>query len=202
MARGREEHVGVDAGSPGLTVACVFSKSETYDASHVSRLEDMVAKHLDIPYRFVCLNDSPWPGWWGKISLFEPGRFTGRVLYLDLDVTVVGPLREIVEFDAPFAGIKDWLRPTINSSVMVWDAGVADHVHTAFRESVMDRLHGDQDWITEQMPDIAYFPREWCVSYRKHVMPFGVVKHTARVVVFHGKPKSWEVPEVARRGNN
>ncbi|KKM19122.1 hypothetical protein LCGC14_1658860, partial [marine sediment metagenome] len=99
-------------------------------------------------------------------------------------------------YPAPFVAIKDWLRPTINSSVMSWDAGKMDHLFTEFDESVMDRLKGDQDWITEQMPEAKTFPRDWCVSYRKSVKMFGVVPPGAKIVVFHGFPKPWEVPAV------
>jgi hypothetical protein len=176
-----------------LTVACVLSEGpkRTYDTNHVERLKSQIK--LAQPYEFVCLDDSPFPGWWAKISLFEPGRFEGRILYLDLDVTVVDLLDDIADYPASFAAIKDWLRPTINSSVMAWDAGMMDRIYTNFTPSVMERLAGDQDWITEQMPDTEVFPEEWCVSYRKHVRMFKVVPPNAKVVVYHGFPKPWEI---------
>lgn len=176
-----------------LTVACVLSDGPCYDDSHVVRLAEMVKEHLDEPYRFVVLKNPPLPGWWGKICLFEPGRFEGRVIYLDLDVTIVGDLHSLVYYDAPFVAIQDWLRPTINSSVMVWDAGFADHIFENFTDDVMDRLRGDQDWITEQI-DADTFPPTWCVSYRKSVRKFNTVPTGAKIVVFHGFPKPWEVP--------
>ncbi len=181
-----------------LTVACVFSKGpkRTYDRSHVARLSQMVNTHMTQSYRFVCLDDSPFPGWWAKISLFEPGRFEGRVLYLDLDVTVVGMLDEIANYPVPFAAIKNWMKTPINSSVMVWDYGVMDHVFLNFTEVDMERLHGDQNWIAEQMPHAEVFPREWCVSYRKSVKRFRAVPPGAKIVVFHGSPKPWEVPAI------
>ncbi len=202
-----------------LTVACVLSTSDgrrQYDASHVERLREMVAKHLSTIHRFVCLSDVDVPcekidltedriGWWAKIELFRPGLFEGRVLYLDLDVTVVGELDEIAHYPEPFAAIKDWLRPTINSSVMVWDVGVMDHVFLNLSDDDVERLHGDQDWITEQMPEVKIFPREWCVSYRKSVVPLRrfmlpgqsvAVPPGAKIVVFHGFPKPWEVPTI------
>lgn len=175
-----------------LTVACVLSEGPKrhYDRSHVARLERMVAAHMAQPYRFVCLDDSPFPGWWAKISLFEPGRFSGRVLYLDLDVTVVGGLDDIADFPSPFAAIKDWERPTVNSSVMAWDAGHLDGLYDDFSPQVMNRLAGDQDWISERIP-AATFPKDWCVSY-KHQCHYSVPLG-ARVVVFHGRPKPWDL---------
>ena len=153
----------------------------------------MVAEYLRQPYRFTCVKDSPYPGWWAKVSLFEPGRFKGRVLYLDLDVTVVGNLDDLADYPYPFAAIKDYQFPlTINSSVMVWDAGFADSVFNDFTPSVMQRLHGDQNWLHEKVPAF-HFPRPWCPSYKAHVLPHGVPAD-ARVVVYHGRPKSWELP--------
>lgn len=175
-----------------LTVAAVLSEGPkgNYDVTHVSRLEDMVAKHLKQPYQFVCVDDSPFPGWWAKVSLFEPSRFKGRVLYLDLDVTVVGGLDDLADYPYPFAAIKDYGDPlTINSSVMAWDAGYLDHVYTNFTPSVMKRLHGDQNWLNEQIPDAARFPDGWCRSYRQECR-YSVPKGT-RVVVWHGMPKPW-----------
>ena len=92
-----------------LIIACVLSPGPTYRREHVERLRGMVAAHMAQPYRFICLEDSPWPGFWAKVSLFEPGRFTGRVLYLDLDVTVVGPLDDLADYPHPFAACRDWL---------------------------------------------------------------------------------------------
>ncbi len=180
-----------------LTVACVLSEGpkRAYTRDHVARLSQMVNAHVTQPYRFVCVDDSPFPGWWAKISLFKPGLFTGRVLYLDLDVTVVSSLDQIANHPSSFAAIKDWQRPTINSSVMAWDGGVMDSIYTNFTPSVMDRLAGDQDWISEQMPDAETFPAKWCPSYRQSIRKFGVNAET-KVVVFHGFPKPWEVPAV------
>lgn len=178
-----------------LTVACVLSEgpNRAYDRSHVARLEAMVAKHLDEPYQFVCVDDSDAPGWWAKVDLFKPGRFDGRVLYLDLDVTVIGDLAPIAHYPAPFAIIKDWSRPGFNSSVMSWQAGVGCGIYTEFGPHVITRLAGDQDWINERMPSAAVFPLGWCVSYRGHVRPRNRVPASALVVCYHGWPKPWDV---------
>ena len=91
-----------------LTVACVLSPGPTYNRSHVDRLEGMVAQHMSQPYKFVCVGDSPFPGYWAKISLFQPGRFSGRVIYIDLDSTVIGSLDDLVKLPAPFTIIKNF----------------------------------------------------------------------------------------------
>lgn len=176
-----------------LTVACVLSPGPTYNRSHVDRLEAMVAQHMSQPYRFVCVDDSPFPGWWAKVSLFQPGRFSGRVLYLDLDVTVVGTLDDLADYPYPFAAIRDYQYPLqINSSLMAWDAGVADCVYNDFTPEVMDRLHGDQNFIHEKVNAVT-FPKRWCPSYKAHILPTGKVPEDARVIVHHGSPRPWEV---------
>lgn len=173
-----------------LTVVCVLSKPK-YDQSHVKRLEKMVAENIKQPYQFVCLNDSPFPGFWAKISLFEPDRFSGRVLYLDLDVTITGGLDDLANYKS-FSICKDWGRFGYNSSVMSWDAGIADHLYTDFNESpeeIMSSLRGDQDWITSKKTDASIFPRNWCYSYRLG-QKTGYPKDM-RICVYHGFPKPW-----------
>ncbi len=180
-----------------LTVACVCVPGGIYDDSHIARLKRMVRAHLGQPYKFDFISQSDKPGWWAKVDLFKPGRFTGRVLYLDLDVTVVGSLDEIAAYPDPFIAIRDYQYPlTINTSVMAWDAGYADAVFTDFTPDVMNRLHGDQNWIHEKAV-VSQIPRAWCPSYRPHIAPPGKVPADAKVIVFHGRPKPWEVPAFA-----
>lgn len=178
-----------------LTVACVLSgDSEHYNKSHVKRLCSQVAPNLSQQFQFVCIQDSPFPGWWAKISLFEPGRFEGRVLYLDLDVTVVGGLDDIASIDAHFAAIRDYQYPiTLNSSVMTWDAGAADHVFTDFTPDVMDRYRGDQNWIYNRIPGFRRFPQDWCPSYKLQKLMGKPMPEDARVVVYHGDLKPWQL---------
>ncbi len=107
-----------------LTVVCVFVQGPfPYTAEYVYRLQAMVARHLDRPYRFVCLTDRPELvpgietitiastlgspesfGYWTKLRLFDPALgFEGRLLFLDLDVLVVRSLAAIVATSGPLA---------------------------------------------------------------------------------------------------
>ena len=189
MAQGRDEHERLDEGSPRLTVAMVCVPGGIYGASHVERLLGQVSTHLD-GYETHVIWESDKPGWWAKIDLFEPGRFTGRVLYLDLDVAVVGDLNELAWYDT-FCAIRDYQFPlTINSSVMAWDAGVADHIYTDFNDDVMRRYRGDQNYINTKI-HARRFPMAWCPSYRAHCRDG--VPEGARVIVYHGQPKPWDL---------
>jgi hypothetical protein len=114
-----------------LTVACVFVKGPyPYTPEYVIRLERMVRKYLDRPFRFVCFTDQPEAfrdietititsvlrgdpeaiGYWNKLQLFNPAHnLIGRVMFLDLDVLVVSDLSPIADYPAPFALVTDEL---------------------------------------------------------------------------------------------
>lgn len=173
-----------------ITVCCVWVKGQVnYSPEYVERLEMMVRRWmLGKEHSFVCLTDRPWElkavdtipiagpgklkGWWSKVRLFDSAlMLTGRILYLDLDTLIVGPLGPILDYPSSFA-----LAPTggtfegkgnlkvvkrFNSSVMVWDAGVNYRLFDDWTPSVAARLWGDQDWIGEQFPSAACMPAEW-----------------------------------------
>ena len=188
-----------------VTVACV-KWGKKYGPEYVNILREMVAKNLSVLHRFVCLTDDaeglaqgieimPLPkgldGWWNKLALFQPGRFEGRVIYLDLDVCVTGNLDELASRDGI---IKDWHLEGYNSSVISWEAGKLDHLWTHFdKVTVPLRLAGDQDWITEQAK-LPVYPKSWCLS---HIGCETWPPNGAKVVCFHGaikphlKPYPW-----------
>ena len=186
-----------------LTVACV-KWGRKYSAEYVNILHAMVARNLKREYRFICFTDDPkkikcetqllpsglW-GWWNKLWLFSPGLFPGKLLFLDLDVVVTGSLDELVDYASPFAIISDWHLDSYNSSVFTLDRDEETQVWTDFIPAVVNRLPGDQDWITEKVPNAAIFPAQWCVSYRSHAVPG--VPRGAKVVVMHGDPKPKEI---------
>jgi len=96
-----------------IQVACVRVGTK-YGPEYVARLRAGVARHLSVPYRFVCYTDDPaalarygtsdtqqvravdisdlrLPGWWSKMALFDPKlRGRGTTVYLDLDTIVLG----------------------------------------------------------------------------------------------------------------
>lgn len=198
-----------------LTVACVWVQGNVpYSVDYVLRVRAMVSRHLPQPHRFVCLTDQPqalpsdiWYeriarpargvfGWWSKLELFRPGRFDGRVLYLDLDSLVVNSLEPVADFRSPFALIPDagTFKPKtghcvikrFNSSVMVWDAGVCDDLFTEWTPAVTATLWGDQDWIGLRRPDADMMPMSWFP--RLSGVQNGPVPPDARVVLAK-KPK-------------
>ncbi len=183
-----------------MTVCCVFVKGEyPYTPDYVTRLRAMVGRYLDRPFRCVCLTDQPelFPdvdtiavkklaGFapWTKLELFNPARkWTGRMLYLDLDVLIVAPLAPIVDRVASFVITddpegrrgKDSYGRTIvrrfNSSVMAWDGGTHTELYTDWTPAVAQRLSGDQDHLGEQLTDAVALPRSWFPRISEAVRP-------------------------------
>jgi len=186
-----------------IVFACVKAGTK-YDPEYVNILADMVARNCEKPYVFCCLTDDRGglgdditaidlppglTGWWNKVALFKPGMFPpkSRIVYLDLDVIVCGPLEPLI--DHP--GIaSDWLQGGYNSSVMVWNEGEHDGVWHLYTPLAASFMHGDQDWI-EQVSKWPSLPSDWIVSYRLHAQEWP--PEGAMIVAFHGEPKPHEI---------
>ena len=191
-----------------LKVACIRWGTK-YNDLYVTRLKSMVARHLSVPHEFVCYTDRPvegvtclplpsdLPTWWSKVGLFrEPA---GPTLYLDLDVVICAPI-VLPELSDKLWALDDFsyslTRPkavdgTINSSVMYWQGDFTE-VWTKFTPAVMDRLHGDQNWITRCLwPDrISLVPEGFACSHKYHIER-GLKR--APITVYHGNPKPSDV---------
>ena len=204
-----------------LTVACCNVGNYVGQGQrYVDTLASMCKRHLPA-HEFVCLTESPYSGYWCKLSLFEPGRFTGNILYLDLDVVIAGDLSGLVslldthdfwaldDFAWPLSHAKELdqfmsvhphgpeLRAliggpgTCNSSVMLWRDEAGRDIWEEYSLARISGLHGDQNWITQIMRD------------RLHLIPPGWARSyryggDGPITVFHGSPKPHEVAEVSR----
>jgi hypothetical protein len=152
---------------------------------------------------------------WRKLTLFSPamrGQIRGKVLYLDLDVILLESLEDFFRGDTPFAVIRDYKRfrrrnlRTGNTSVFLYDAGRDYGVYDRLIElgpDVRQRFRNEQEFLTDVMwrlGVLAYWPPDWCVSYKYHCVPafpFSLWREPspppgARILVFHGRPKPAE----------
>lgn len=205
-----------------LTVRCV-KWGQKYGPEWVVRLRNMVAVHLPVEHEFVCHTDAPvdgvkceplpsdLPSWWAKLGLF---RLTGENLYFDLDVVIRGDLTKFLkpgtgklwaldDFSYSLVRPKMGLDPasikllggsgTCNSSIMYWEGDAPLKAWDSFTRDVMDRLHGDQNWITQVLwpHSLALYEPGLACSYKYHVQRDD--DHGA-VVVFHGDPKVCDLP--------
>jgi hypothetical protein len=175
-----------------VVVLCVRFGNK-YGRDYVERLRNMVARHMTIPYEFVCLTDDPNPIegvrtirqnpagyqklWWHKVHMFDPNLdVRGRILYLDLDVIICGNLNKLVtNLKDEFLGIRDFNRKfhatwtMLNSSVMTWLHGTQSDIWEKFMANPASamRLHGDQDWIWAcARTRLKFFPIPVIQSYK------------------------------------
>lgn len=228
-----------------VAVACV-KWGTRFGPDYVNVLSRAVAEHLPSPHRFVCLSNQPegidpavetmpmpefgvpeaeWTkrGCWPKVALFAPGVFADDeiVLYLDLDVLVVGnlgPFVECVRAEPAFYTLREWnplllralplaVRPDRGSqgSVYVWRAGEQRHVFADFTrrvEEVRANFWSDRFYLPKIATNPRYLPYDWCLSFKNHCLspwPLNLVRpearlpQGARIIVFHGKPRPMDV---------
>lgn len=131
-----------------LRVVC--SKWGTvFAARHVNALRAMLARHLALPHELVCVTDDaagidprvrivPMPVTYThtprcrRRMQFYSRAFVdqhlggGRVLYLDLDVVIVGDLTPLVDRPAPLIVWRVGHAQVYSGSFLVADAGVLD----------------------------------------------------------------------------
>ena len=143
---------------------------------------------------------------WPKLTTFKAGLhgLKGTALFLDLDVVIVGDITPFFEQPGEFLIIKDWKRPwriTGNSSVYRFRLGAHDDVlqHFVAHQAEVRREHrNEQEYLSHALHrqgKLAYWPADWCVSYKYHCITrwpsnywrVPVIPEGARIIVFHGE---------------
>jgi hypothetical protein len=194
-------------------VACVLRSGGEYKPAHVTRLRDQVAKHLP-GAGFWCLTDLAvpgvniiplqygWPGWWAKMELFNPVLAVDW-LYFDLDSTIVGSLAVLEAVRAPMI-MRDVYRPSgWQSSVMAIPQAIKAPIWNAFTASPAKHMRefargGDQAFLEAHGRGAGWrlwqdvCPGQLC-SFKADVRRTGKAPAGTSVVVFHGKPRPWDV---------
>jgi len=185
----------------------------------VDILECMVDRHLSLPHEFICITESDLLGWWAKVRLFGSNS-RARNLWLDLDVAITGSLDGlVVPLSSDIRTGKNWAQSGhggCQSSVMYWEGDACKIINDEFDPAIAHWpprnepgvLWGDQEWITQLRDEkrlaVEYFSPVDVVSYKYHcrdVMSVGPgharagLPNGAKVVVFHGKPRPYEVSD-------
>jgi hypothetical protein len=226
--------------APRITVCCI-KWGEGYGVEYANVLARAVRDHLSLPHRFACITDHahgldpaivaiPLPefpldrekwniGMWPKLAMFEPSVFRDDelVLYVDLDVMIVGRLEPLIERVRERGGlhiIRNWnptpynvvptaLRPDrgSNSSVVAFVPGEQRHIWDRFipdPDGNFVRFRNDQRFINAHAVGKQYWPGAWCQSFRRscvwhypvsRIFPTPSLPGRARILVFHGRPK-------------
>lgn len=188
-----------------------------YTSDHVNRLVKLLPNH-----RVLCFTDNdkglkcasaPLPldqyngveGWWWKLWLFSMQPWQ---LYLDLDVTPVGDVGDLMAASG-WRAIKDPWQKCLNTSVVKIGVRGCD-LWRAFLHERPDRgprAHlGDQDFFTRQIGETcSVWLEDWVVSYKHKILGKGNPKgpekipKECRMVYYHGQPKPWDGEEHAIR---
>lgn len=157
---------------------------------------------------------------WRKLALFDKQYhdLQGKVLLLDIDIVIVDNIDCFFTFSNKLAMPQNWSKPGRlfgQGSVICFDMGKYSSLLEKWRRdaaSVYKRYDSEQNYIPEELgrDNIAWFPVEWCRSFKDHCMPGGIlnsfitpqkIPKGARIIVFHGNPNPhdaiagvWGVP--------
>ena len=217
-------------GSPVNIICMKWGKK--YGPDYVNKLYGMVSRNLSLPFVLTCFTDdgeginpdirvcelpqltlpdnSPERGW-NKLSTLQSdlGGLSGEVLFLDLDVVIVGSIDELFTYPADFAIIKDSkLKRTVtgNSSVYRFRIGEHEDILTSFKNNfqTIKTLHrNEQAYLSLEIHKknmLSYWPEAWCPSFKYHCMkpwPFSyfrdpIIPKDAKIIIFHGHPEPHE----------
>ncbi len=151
---------------------------------------------------------------WRKIALWQPqlSGLSGDVLFLDLDVVVTASIDPFFDFqpDETYCVIENWTQTGSgigNTSVFRLRVGSHPEVFATLMadpEGTVRRFRNSQTFVSRTISSAAFWPAEWCVSFKHSLMPrwpLNFVRSApfpveARVTCFTGHPN----PDEARDG--
>ncbi|QPH55727.1 glycosyl transferase [Pontivivens ytuae] len=198
-----------------------------YGPEYVNRLYGMVARHITPPFTFTCFTDSsegvreevrclPLPeldatmpvntfGIWGKSRLWSDplGDLTGPVLFLDLDLVIVGSMDGFFEHGDP-EGVymarnpNQPLRRVGQSSIYRFPVGKLAPLKERFLadpQGVADEYRFEQRFVSYNAPGgVQFWPKGWVNVFKWHCIPMFPTNYfrtprptaNAKVVLFPG----------------
>ncbi len=197
-----------------------------YGPEYVNRLAAMVRRNVSQPMRFICFTDDisgvdggielrPLPeinipervAWtpWRKLSVWQYplAELAGDVLFLDLDLVITGSLDDFFDHEpGAYIAIDNWTQPgqgVGNTSAFRFPAGRYSRIFVDFvadPEAILGKWRIEQQYISDTIPEMIFWPPAWCVSFKHTLMPrwpmnyFKVAElpSDARIVAFTGKP--------------
>ena len=213
-----------------LKIVCVLKTGGDYDKKYVGNLYKAVSANLSYRFTFVCLTDDqifleyenlPYNvvplqrnldsltldeklykarNYWAKLEIF---RFTGKVLYFDLDIVLFNSIDNLfrnLPFDSnSFMMLKAFgKRQEFNSSIMGWN-GDFRFINNSFNptQHIEEYKKWDQVYIRDGVRDKG-IKIETVQDYQPGIYSY---KHNCKkeipgdtsIVVFHGKPRPPQV---------
>lgn len=198
-----------------------------YGPRFINRLYAMVARNITPPFTFTCFTDNregirqevlcedlpevdfDMPvvkrGIWPKSRLWGPrlGSLQGPVLFLDLDIVVVGNLDGFFSVGEPDDVIlsRNPVRPLERlgqTSVFRFPVGKLAPLQDMFRadaQRIAETYLFEQRFVTRNAPGgVTFFPTPWVRHFRYHCVPVLPLNYfmparlprDARIVIFPG----------------
>lgn len=152
------------------------------------------------PYQRICQA-------WRKLALFRTdlASMRGKVLFLDLDVVLLNCIDTLFSHSDKFSMLENWYQPGKHigqASVFCFEAGRWQYLLDEYEKNpdgIAAKYKTEQAYIAQRLgiENCHFFPEDWCLSYKKHVMPSGLPKFWvqeytrpigAKILVFHGRP--------------
>jgi hypothetical protein len=219
-----------------LTVCCCWDGRDYYPREYVEILHRAVSRRLAAPFAFtvfvgpealrpgrlagldsaITVVSVGLPYWWSGMVAWQkrpPGTDSAAILYLDLDLVIVGDLMDIANYNGEHVFMKDYpghccppgCEHDGNASVALIRNGAGQAVWAEYDrlgKPVWDPLDPPRDRLLPLAvqsivndPRLgirhATFPERWVSSYRLWVSKYGLPED-CRVVSFHGRPKPHE----------
>jgi len=127
-----------------------------------------------------------------------------RIVSLDLDTVVCGPLREVLETEGRFVGwqlVGNHHPRVFNGSFQMFTAGDLSHVWSSFDPATSPEIArragfagSDQAWLSYNLVDregSTHVPYPVFASYPLHCVHLAQFRREHRLVFFHGRRKPW-----------
>jgi len=196
--------------------ACVLKLGGDYIEEHVRLLAAQVRANTTIPYDFICFTDSNekidgvvsiplinnWPGWWSVPEVF---RNVGPTVVTGIDTVIRGNIDDLFKVATDSTEKDFWMirsfRPPVRtiSGIMAWNGDWSWLYEQFDYEKFSRQLRGEEDYTNAKLREKRVIPKilqdafpESIYSYKRHCS--GGISSNCKVLVFHGKPRPFEVP--------
>ncbi len=207
------------------TIVCM-KWGRRYGVDYLNRLASMVRRNTSRTTRLICFTDDPagadpdvetYPlpiinipevvAWtpWRKLSLWQTPLLDlkGDVLFFDLDVVLTGSIDEFFDYEpGRFCVAQNWTQPNMrvgNTSVYRFPVGKMSYLFDDFDrdpDAILTRYRIEQQYISKNVRDMAFWPEEWCMSFKHSLLPMWPMNFftapklppKTKLVAFTGKP--------------
>ena len=201
-----------------------------YTADHVNRWAGMIRRHYSAPHRLICVTDDmagigpgieivrplrahadignphgiQFPSCYRRLRIWADDAgvtFGSRIVLLDLDCTITGDLRPLLDRDDDVVLWRDpgWPAQPYNGGMILLRAGSRPQVWREFDPAfaATSRQLGfkgsDQAWIAHCLGpgEAVWTADDGVLSFKRDVLRAGRLPGHARIVLFHGRIKPW-----------